>query len=164
MLVVALTGATAVTAPFVLAVGGGALPLVLVQAGRGVAIGVLVAVWMTTLQREIPAEALSRVTAWDWMASMALWPAGLAIAGPLADVVGVRTACALTAGLGMLAAGWVFLVPSVRGMQARPPEDHRVGSGPPDGPDGGASGSSGDPTTAAKDRETSASHRHLITS
>ncbi len=158
MLVVALTGATAAAAPFVLAVGGGALPLVLVQAGRGVAVGVLVAVWMTTLQREIPEEALSRVTAWDWMASMALWPAGLAIAGPLADAVGVRTACALAAGLGVLAAGWVFLVPSVRGMQARSPEDHRVGSAPPHGPDGGPSGPSGDPKAAARERATSPSH------
>jgi hypothetical protein len=36
-------------------------------------------VWETTLQREIPAESLSRVASYDWFASYAVYPLGLAI-------------------------------------------------------------------------------------
>ena len=65
---------------------------------RGVAVGILVAVWNTTLQTQIARESLGRVTAWDWMASLALWPVGLAVAGPLAEEFGVTTMCWVTGG------------------------------------------------------------------
>jgi predicted MFS family arabinose efflux permease len=126
MLSVALMGSAAVAAPLVLALEGGALPLAIVQGVRGIGVGILVAVWVTALQRAIPEAALSRVTAWDWMASMALWPLGLALAGPLADALGVRTACALTAGLGIVCALWVLLVPDVRQMRMPPQMDERA--------------------------------------
>jgi MFS family permease len=120
MLTIALMGSAAVAAPLVLAFGGGVLPLAIVQGVRGVGVGILVAVWVTSMQRAIPEAALSRVTAWDWMASMALWPLGLALAGPLADAVGVQIACALTAGIGIVCALWVLLVPDVRQMRLPP--------------------------------------------
>jgi len=40
--------------------------------------------------RHIPAHALSRVSAYDWMGSLALLPLGFALAGPLASVLGAR--------------------------------------------------------------------------
>ena len=113
MVVVAITGTTAVAAPLTLALGGGALALGIVYALRGVAIGLLVAVWNTTLQTKIEGEALGRVTAWDWMASLALWPAGLAVAGPLAQAFGVTTLCWVSAGLGLAASVWVLFVKDV---------------------------------------------------
>jgi hypothetical protein len=113
MVLVAITGTTAVAAPLTLALGGGALALGIVYALRGVAIGLLVAVWNTTLQTKIEGEALGRVTAWDWMASLALWPAGLAVAGPLAQAFGVTTLCWVTAGLGLVASVWVLFVKDV---------------------------------------------------
>jgi hypothetical protein len=72
-----------------------------------------VAVWNTTLQTKIKGEALGRVTAWDWMASLALWPAGLAVAGPLAQAFGVTTLCWVSAGLGLVASVWVLFVKDV---------------------------------------------------
>ncbi len=117
MLIVTLMGSAAVTAPLVLAVGGGAVPLAVVQALRGIGVGVLVAVWTTSLQNAVPESSLSRVTAWDWMASMALWPVGQALAGPLADAVGVQTSCALCAGFGVVCAFWPLLVADVRRME-----------------------------------------------
>ena len=63
----------------------------------------LVAVWNTTLQTKIPKESLGRVTAWDWMSSLALWPVGLAVAGPLAQAFGVTTMCWVTGILGLAA-------------------------------------------------------------
>jgi MFS family permease len=47
--------------------------------------------WMTALVRHIPPQALSRVSAYDWMGSLALLPLGFAIAGPLASAWGART-------------------------------------------------------------------------
>jgi MFS family permease len=44
--------------------------------------------WMTALAERIPAEALSRVTSYDWMLSWALLPLGYALAGPLAGALG----------------------------------------------------------------------------
>src|SRR5665647_3148371 len=50
MVVVCLTGTTAVAAPLTLALGGGALSLGVVYGLRGIGVGLLVAVWNTTLQ------------------------------------------------------------------------------------------------------------------
>jgi MFS family permease len=113
MITVALTGSLAVFAPLTLALGGGPLALAIVQGVRGIGVGVLVAVWNTTVQTQVPREALGRVTAWDWMASLALWPAGLAIAGPASEVLGVTTASWLSAGLGIVVSVWVLFVRDV---------------------------------------------------
>lgn len=51
--------------------------------------------WATALVRHIPPQALSRVSAYDWMGSLALLPLGFAIAGPLASAWGARTVLAV---------------------------------------------------------------------
>ncbi len=121
MVTVCYTGLTALLAPFVVGMGGGAEALAVVMFLRGVAIGILVTIWNTTLQREIADEALARVTAWDWMTSLALWPAGLAVAGPLADAMGVTNACWLSFFIGAAGAVWVLLVKDVWRMRASAP-------------------------------------------
>jgi len=113
MIIVTLTGSTAVAAPLALAIFGDPWVLGAVYGLRGIAVGILVAVWNATLQTQVPAESLGRVTAWDWMASFALWPAGLAVAGPLAEAFGVTTMCWVTGGLGVAASFWVLLVKDV---------------------------------------------------
>jgi MFS family permease len=125
MIAVAVTGATASAPLIVLALGGGQPSIYLVWGLRGVAIGVLVAVWDTALQREIPGESLARVSSWDWMTANGLWPLGLILAGPLAVSLGVTTACWLSAGLGVIMSVWVFAVKDVwrlRGPQADVPD------------------------------------------
>ncbi len=120
MITVTLTGSTAVAAPLALAIFGNPWVLGGVYVLRGVAVGILVAVWNTTLQTQIARESLGRVTAWDWMASLALWPVGLAVAGPLAEEFGVTTMCWVTGGLGLLAAFWVLLVKDVWRLRPAP--------------------------------------------
>ncbi len=117
MVTVTLTGATAVLSPLTLALGGGPWALGAVQGLRGVTVGVLVAVWNTALQLEVEPDALGRVVAWDWMASLALWPAGLALAGPLAEWFGVTTTSWLSFALGTVAAFWVLGVRDVWRMR-----------------------------------------------
>ena len=71
-------------------------------------------VWDTAIQRTIAPEKLARVSAYGWMSAMVFLPAGYALAGPLASVVGMRAylifgACWLVASTLV-----VVRVPSVR--------------------------------------------------
>jgi MFS family permease len=65
--------------------------------------------WETALASHIPPRALSRVSAYDWMGSLALLPLGYLVAGPLADALGLRQVLGAGAviGLLLLAAGLV---------------------------------------------------------
>ena len=58
--------------------------------------------WETALARHIPANALSRVSAWDWMGSLALLPLGYLLAGPLANAFGAATVLAVGSAIGIL--------------------------------------------------------------
>jgi predicted MFS family arabinose efflux permease len=57
-------------------------------AGFGFACGSVI--WDTALQRTIASEKLARVGAYAWMSAMVFLPAGYALAGPIASVVGTR--------------------------------------------------------------------------
>ncbi len=131
MITVALTGSTAVAAPLALALFRDPWILGVVYVLRGVSVGILVAVWNATLQTQIPRESLGRVTAWDWMASLALWPVGLAVAGPLAERFGVFTTCWITGIVGLFAAYWVFLVKDVWRLRPAAALAGTAGSPPP---------------------------------
>lgn len=54
----------------------------------GVGIGLFGVWWETALAQRIPPHLLSRVSAWDWMGSLALLPAGYLLAGPAASAFG----------------------------------------------------------------------------
>jgi hypothetical protein len=54
----------------------------------GLGLGAFGVWWETALAQRIPAHLLSRVSAWDWMGSLALLPLGYLLAGPLAAVLG----------------------------------------------------------------------------
>jgi MFS family permease len=58
------------------------------MAAAGFGIGVFAVWWETALAQRIPPHLLSRVTAWDWMGSLALLPAGYLLAGPIAHHIG----------------------------------------------------------------------------
>lgn len=58
--------------------------------------------WETALARHIPAHALSRVSAYDLMGSMALLPLGQIAAGPLAGAFGARTVLGIGGAIGFV--------------------------------------------------------------
>ena len=76
-------------------------------------------VWHTTVQEQVPAESLSRVSSYDWMVSLLIFPAGSALAGPMADALGARTALLAFAGLAGIPVLLVLLVPAVRAVRRR---------------------------------------------
>ncbi|MEV0404856.1 MFS transporter [Actinoallomurus sp. NPDC050550] len=99
-------------------------PAPLVAVAAGLAFGGLTfmnSVWLTAVQQHIPARALSRVMAYDWLTSLGLTPAGLAVAGPLGAAVGTSATLAGTAGLVVAACLLVLAVPDVRRLTLRLP-------------------------------------------
>jgi MFS family permease len=73
------------------------LPLVVVAfVGAGVGIALFEIWWHTALAERVPPHLLSRVSAYDWMGSLALLPLGYLISGPLGEAIGGREL--LTAG------------------------------------------------------------------
>ena len=77
------------------------LMLVTVMAlGTGFGIALLMIWWETALAEHIPPHALSRVSACDWMGSLALVPLGYLIVGPVSDALGVRTVLGFGAVIG----------------------------------------------------------------
>jgi len=78
--------------------------------------------WETTLQARVPADVLSRVTAYDWFSSLVAQPVGFAATGVLVADIGATRGLA-----SMIAAGAViclvipFLAP-VRRLEALPGE------------------------------------------
>ena len=57
--------------------------------------------WETALAHHIPPRAISRVSAWDWMGSLALLPIGFLVAGPVASVLGPQTVLAIGSLIGL---------------------------------------------------------------
>jgi predicted MFS family arabinose efflux permease len=99
------------------------LPAIVVLAFfAGVAADVFGVLWDTALQQNIPGDALSRVSAYDWFGSLALVPLGLAAVGPLAEAVGVETAIWVTFALGSVIV-LALLDPQVRNLRSGRPAD-----------------------------------------
>jgi MFS family permease len=89
---------------------GAPLAVVVVCAfATGFGFSLLMIWWETALVRHIPPNALSRVSAWDWMGSLALLPVGYLIAGPLASAFGARVVLGVGSviGIGLLLLGLV---------------------------------------------------------
>jgi len=76
------------------------------------------ALWFTVLQQRIPRDALSRVSSYDWLGSIALQPAGVALAGPLAFAIGVPATLLGSAAIQASACIALSLTPSVRRLRA----------------------------------------------
>jgi len=100
--------------PLALGLGTSLIVTMAVAFAAGVAIDVLTVVWDTTMQREIPGEALSRVSAYDALGSLMLGPLGLLLAGPSVALLGTERAL-LVNGVVVLAASLAALCsPGVR--------------------------------------------------
>ncbi len=78
-------------------------------------------VWETTLQSTIARDKLSRVSAYNWMGAMIFLPAGYAIAGPVAERIGVSTSLWIGAAWIVLSAAAVLCVPGVRNVRSTTP-------------------------------------------
>jgi predicted MFS family arabinose efflux permease len=81
-------------------------------------------VWESTLQRHIAPEALARVSAYDWFGSLACYPIGLALWGPIAAGIGIEAALWLAFALWTAVILAVLAVPDVRRVTNEPATTH----------------------------------------
>lgn len=84
------------------------------MAAAGVGIGLFAVWWETALAQRVPPHLLSRVSAWDWMGSLALLPAGYLLAGPAAAALGAEAVLIGGGLLGLLACAAGLLPYSTR--------------------------------------------------
>lgn len=102
-----------------LALGLGAWPVAVAAFVGGIAGEVFSVYWYTALHEHVAPEALSRVSAYDALGSLALSPLGMAAAGPLADGVGVHAALWIGVAVALGSTVAVLFVPEVRSLRSR---------------------------------------------
>jgi MFS family permease len=118
-----LVVATLGVAPFALpltfmALSSDTLAIAIAAGVAGVGLSFYDTLWDTTMQREVPAEALSRVSSYDWFGSIAFVPLGYALAGVLASAVGIRAILLFGGGWVLVSCAAVLAVPSVRNLRS----------------------------------------------
>jgi MFS family permease len=84
----------------------------------GACFSIFAAQWDSTMQRQVPREVLSRVSAYDWFGSTVFMPLGFAIVGPVASVVGVHAVFIIGSVYIVVAVAVAMFVPSIRHMGA----------------------------------------------
>ena len=116
------------------------VPLAVVIAvafATGFGFSLLMIWWETALARMIPPHALSRVSAYDWMGSLALLPLGYIVAGPLAGAIGPRNVLGIGSAIGIVLLALALLSRSVRqlgdGAAVGEPDGRELGGLEPDG-------------------------------
>jgi MFS family permease len=118
-----LTGTLAflLTIPFPLGLAG-PLPvaaLILLAATAGIGLEIFGIMWDTTMQQEIPQEKLSRVYSYDALGSFVLIPLGVAIVGPVSELIGTRATILGAAAISLTATLAVLLVCDVRTIERK---------------------------------------------
>jgi predicted MFS family arabinose efflux permease len=98
------------------------LPTIAIAAAAllsGIAVEVFGVLWDTTVQEEIPADVLSRVSSYDQLGSFGLIPIALALSGPLASAVGISATLFGAAAIVVLATAPILLLEDVRAIHRR---------------------------------------------
>lgn len=116
---VACVGAMAlVVAPLIaLALAQSVVPIAVASIVAGAATALAGIFWETTLQQRVPEHAMSRVSAYDWLGSTALRPAGYAAMGAISGVVGVRATLCASAALTVALLAATSALPAIRRLQ-----------------------------------------------
>ncbi len=81
--------------------------------------------WETALQDHVPQDRMARVASWDILTSFIGMPVGNALAGPLADALGMNTVLLGAAVVLAIAGVFPLLAPGTRRLSTAPP-GHRV--------------------------------------
>jgi hypothetical protein len=97
---------------------GVSLPVMCVlQCVAGSGVATFFTLWEVSLQEHVPGHALSRVSSFDYLAATALMPVSTALAGPLAEAVGVQETLIGMSVLGVCCALAFLSVRQVRGLR-----------------------------------------------
>jgi MFS family permease len=114
----ALVGAS--TQAAIIGSGLGTVGIAGLELLAGICVALFFTLWDLSIQEQIPAHAVSRVSAYDFSVSMGLMPLGMAMAGPIAEALGLQATLLGMSAIGLAGAlAWVAQ-PSVRRLR-RPP-------------------------------------------
>lgn len=91
--------------------------IVLVYLIAGISVGPWDAYWPIALQREVPKEKLGRVFALDHAGSAGMIPLGMALVGPITNLIGERNFLLFAAAFHILVNVIVYRVPGVKEMR-----------------------------------------------
>lgn len=108
--------------------------IVIAQLAGGFSIGMFVSMWDTALDEHVPRERLSRVSAYDSLATLVMQPAGLLTAAPVAAAAGTADVLLWSAMFILLSTACYVCIPGVRSLpsvRAAPPENQLETSLPP---------------------------------
>src|SRR6266545_737987 len=115
---VALVGAS--TQAVIIGSGLGTAGIAALELLAGVCVALFFTLWDLSIQEQIPARAISRVSAYDFTVSMGLMPLGMAVCGPIADAIGLEATLRWMSAVGIVSALAWLAQPSVRALR-RPP-------------------------------------------
>ncbi len=119
--------------PAMLALRWPLVVIVAVHLAAGLGAGLFDALWDTTMQQHVSPSKLSRVSSYDWLGSIAFMPLGLALAGPVASVVGISTTLWIAAAWVVVSSLAVFFVREIRELrrlETPSPEAERISAEP----------------------------------
>src|SRR5215469_14287490 len=125
---VVLVGATIAITPLAPAALWPLPVICLAAVGLGIAIEVMMVQWTVTVARNVPADLLARVSAYDIIGSVAAMPLGALLAGPIAAAIGVSATQYGAAALIVTASALTLLPRDIRTTRAGPAA--AAGSGP----------------------------------
>ena len=92
-------------------------PIALAAFANGICSQLFGVLWNTTLQKKIPADRLSRVSAYDGLGSIGLAPLGIIAAGFLLESIGARPTALLAAAMVIVSTALALMVRDVREMR-----------------------------------------------
>jgi MFS family permease len=84
----------------------------------GLCFDLFTVIWQTTMQREVPAASLSRVSSYDALGSLMLGPLGLLLAGPAAESIGPHRALVWCGVVMVVTTLFALAFPGVRQLRA----------------------------------------------
>jgi MFS family permease len=86
----------------------------------GIGLATFDVVWQTALAQRIPPHALSRVSSYDWMGSLALLPIGYLLAGPIGEALGASEVLLVGGAVAVGVSALGFAIPDVWRLRALP--------------------------------------------
>ncbi|WP_306829687.1 MFS transporter [Catenuloplanes nepalensis] len=102
------------------------LPVLLAAAAaNGAAWAFWSVMWQTSVQTQVPAAVLNRLTAYEVLGSDGSLPVGQSLAGPVALLIGAERVLGVSVAVGLLGCATLLLIPAVRTLR-RAPEPLRV--------------------------------------
>jgi MFS family permease len=115
MAAVALVGAS--TQAVIIGSGLGTAGIAALELLAGVCVALFFTLWDLSIQEQIPARSVSRVSAYDFSVSVGLMPLGMAVCGPIADAIGLHATLAWMSAVGIAAALVWLAQPAVRALR-----------------------------------------------